>query len=477
MRREDELAVPFVVYNTYTSAKEVFASREPGVVRMYNCGPTVYGRQHVGNFRAFLFADLLRRWLEHAGYEVRQVMNITDVGHLTDDEHDAGEDKIEVQAGREHRTPFEISAGYADLFFADMRALGVRPALVYPRATAHVPQMLAIVEDLLAKGHAYQVGGDVYFDVSTFPRYGRLSGNRLDALDAGARIEVRAEKRHPADFALWKSDPRRLMKWASRFGPDGFPGWHIECSAMAIEHLGPRLDIHTGGEDNIFPHHECEIAQSECHTGEPFARYWMHTKFLLVDGGKMAKRLGNVYTLDDVAARGFEPRVLRYALIRGHYRQPLDFTWDVMVESRAALEKLDDLVVRLRRAAGETLPDANAGPVREARAAFESALNDDLNVPAALAALFTLRHRVLDGELAASGAAAALAFLLRADEVLAVMRTAEEMLDGEVEARIEARRRARAARDWAEADRLRDDLLARGIVLEDGPEGTTWRRR
>ncbi len=467
----------FHLHNTYSGEKEAFEPLEPGKVRMYNCGPTVYGRQHVGNYRSFLFADVLRRWLEYLGYEVRQVMNITDVGHLTDDEHDEGEDKIQAQAGRENRSPYEIAAGYADMFLEDMVALGARPATCYPRATDHVPQMLAIIEDLLEKGHAYEAGGNVYFDVTTFERYGRLSGNRIEDLEAGARIEVREEKRNAADFALWKTDPHHLMKWESRFGPDGFPGWHIECSAMSLAHLGRRIDIHTGGEDNIFPHHESEIAQSECHTGEPFARYWMHAKFLKVDGGKMAKSLGNVFTLDDAAERGFEIRVLRYALIRGHYRRPLNFTWDIMKESRSALENLDDLVLRLRRRAGDAALAEGSSPAREAREGFEAALNDDLNMPEALASLFELRNRVMQDEPDPSAAAEAFAFVLRANEVLGVIRTEEETVDAGIEALIEARTAARESKDWAESDRIRDELLERGIVLEDTPDGTIWRKK
>jgi len=470
------------VYNTLSGRKEPFRTIEPGIVRMYNCGPTVYSRVHIGNLRAFLFADLLRRWLEYLGFEVRQVMNITDVGHLTDDEDD-GDDKIEARARREKIDPREIATAYADAFLADVAELGVREPQAYPRATDHVPQMLAIIEDLIAKGHAYQVDGDVYFDVESFERYGALSGNRLEDLSAGARIAVREEKRHPADFALWKSDPHHLMKWESRFGPDGFPGWHIECSAMAIEHLGEELDVHTGGEDNIFPHHECEIAQSECHTGKPFARYWMHTKFLQVDGGKMSKSLGNTYTIDDVKERGFEPRVLRHALLRGHYRQPLNFTWEIMGESRAALEKLDELALRLEQAAEGRGAAADDGQgrvaVEDARKKFEAGMNDDLNVPVALSALFELRSAVLEG-IGRAAAEEGAAFVRRAaGDVLGVLRTetASAGDDAEIEELVRARDRARDAKDWAESDRLRDELLERGVVIQDGPEGTHWRRR
>ena len=468
------------VHNTLSRRKEAFRTHEPGVVRMYNCGPTVYGRAHIGNFRSYLFADTLRRWLEYRGYEVRQVMNITDVGHLTDDADD-GEDKIEAQARREGRDPWQISRHFTELFFTDLAGLGCRKAMVYPRASEHVPEMLAIIDGLVAKGLAYQVGGDVYFEVARFPAYGRLSGNKVEELDAGARIEVREEKRHPADFALWKSDPHHLMKWPSRYGPDGFPGWHIECSAMAMKHLGPRIDVHTGGEDNIFPHHECEIAQSEGLTGEPFSTYWMHAKFLQVDGGKMSKSLGNVWSLDDVRAKGFEPRVLRYALIRGHYRQPLNFTWDILAESRAALENLDDLVVRLRRAAGGegAAPSADDGleEVADARDELEAAMDDDLNTPRALSALHKLRSHALEGRLGQSAAAAGLQFLTRANEVLGVFRTDEEVLEKDVEDAIERRQAARKRKDFAESDRIRDELLGRGIVLEDTAKGVVWRRK
>jgi cysteinyl-tRNA synthetase len=474
------IAVTIALYNSYSRKKEPLDPIEPGKVRMYNCGPTVYGRAHVGNLRSFLLADTLRRWLEARGYAVRQVMNFTDVGHLLDE----GEDRIEVAARREHADPWEICQRYIDLFLADARELSFLPAYRNPRASDHIPEMLAIIEDLLAKGHAYEAQGEqgkeVYFDVTTFERYGRLSGNRVEDLDAGARIAVREEKRHPADFALWKADPRHLMKWGSRFGPDGYPGWHIECSAMAKKHLGEEIDIHTGGEDNIFPHHECEIAQSECHTGKRFARLWLHARFLQVDGGKMSKSLGNVYTLDDVKARGFEPRALRFALIRGHYRQPLNFTFGILEESAKALEGLDDLVRRVRlasqgqgAAAGD---DAGAGALADARAKFEAAMDDDLNTPQAIAALFELRAAALEGRLGRETAAAALDFLRFADSALAVLRLEEQDLDAEVQAHIAARKAARARRDFAAADRIRAELLARGILLEDTPDGTLWRR-
>jgi cysteinyl-tRNA synthetase len=479
IRAPSRRTMAIVFHNTFTKRKEPFETLEPGVVRMYNCGPTVYGRQHVGNFRAFLFADLLRRWLEYRGYEVRQVMNITDVGHLVSD-GDEGEDKVQVQARKEGKDPFEISAHYAQLFLTDLAALDAAHALAYPRATQYVGEMLEIVDALVERGHAYRVGGDVYFDVSTFPRYGQLSGNRIEDLDAGARIEVREEKRHPADFALWKSDPKHLMKWKSHYGDHGFPGWHIECSAMARALLGDQLDIHTGGEDNVFPHHECEIAQSESFTGKRFARFWLHCKFLQVDGGKMSKSLGNVYTLDDVAARGFEMRHLRYALLRGHYRQPLNFTWAIMKEAQNVLASLDELRARLEHRVarpGELDPEAGRAELLQRRAEFEAALDDDLSVPEALAALFGLREAALNDRLGAAVSRDALAFLTAAHGVLGFLeRPGSGNDDAEIDALVKQRDAARRAKDWAESDRLRKELEARGIVLQDSKDGAIWRR-
>jgi cysteinyl-tRNA synthetase len=472
----------FQVFNTLNHEKEPFRPIEPGRVRMYNCGPTVYGRQHIGNFRSFLFADLLRRWLEYLGHEVLQVMNITDVGHLVDDE-DEGEDKIEAQAAREKKDPWEISRHYTDLFLGDIAEFGVREPMARPRATEFIPEMVEMVRGLIESGHAYRVGDDVYFDVTSFERYGRLSGNRVEDLEAGARVAVLEDKRHPADFALWKSDAKHLMKWETEFGEHGFPGWHLECSAMARKLLGDTIDLHTGGEDNVFPHHECEIAQSESFTGKPFANYWMHAKFLQVDGGKMSKRLGNVYSIDDVRERGYTPRQLRWTLLRGHYRSPLNFTWDILKQEASALENLDDLAPRLRRViAGETGPgpsggDAGVEIVAATRARFEAGMNDDLNVPEAVAPLFELRRHLLEDSLGPRAAQQALDFLMQAADVLGVIETGEQSIDASIESRIAARKQAREERDFAEADRIRDALLADGVELEDTPQGTLWRRR
>jgi len=464
-------------YDTLSRRKIEFRPLTPGEVRMYHCGPTVYQRPHIGNYRAFLFADLLRRVLERWGYRVTQVMNLTDVGHLLGDGED-GEDRMEKQARKEGTDPWKIVERVSEQFFADLKTLGVQPAHHYPRATAHVPEMLEMIRELIKKGHAYQVGENVYFDVHSFPDYGKLSGNRVAELEAGARLEVNPEKRHPADFALWKSDSRHVMKWASEFGEHGFPGWHIECSAMSKKYLGESFDIHTGGEDNVFPHHECEIAQSECAHGKPFVSLWMHTQFLQVDGGKMSKSLGNVWLLDDLAERGFSAHDFRFFALRAHYRGSLNFTWEALKGAAEGRKTLLDLRGRLRAAAGPALPDREAPP--EA-AAFDAALADDLNASAAVASLFEMRTRFLNETWSPNEAATALAFLGEADGVLGLFEAASDadssgFDDARVGALVDERLAARQARDFARADAIREQLTAAGIVLEDTPQGQKWHR-
>jgi len=469
--------MPLVLHNTLTRRKEPFVPVSPGRVRMYNCGPTVYSPAHIGNFRSFLFADVLRRWLEVSGHAVTQVMNITDVGHARDDDPDFGEDKLDAAARREKLDPLAIADKYAALFLTDLDKLGIQRAHHHPRATQYIPQMIAIIQRLIETGHAYVAGHDVYYSVPSFPAYGRLSGNTGDDLVAGARVEVREEKRDPRDFALWKSDPHHLMQWDSPWGK-GFPGWHIECSAMSRALLGEgTLDIHTGGEDNVFPHHECEIAQSEGAFGQTFVKYWLHARFLQVDGGKMSKSLGNLYTVGQLEELGHAPVAVRFALVRGHYRQVLNFTMDGLRQAAADVRRLRLFAEAMAEAAAGAAPPAAAPAwLTEAVGKFDAAMDDDLNLSAALDGVFSLlgeanRHAARGAE-----AAAALATLLRFDRVLGVLPAAPATLDAEVEALIAQRDAARAARDWKTADALRARLADMGIELLDGKQGARWRR-
>ena len=463
------------VYNTYTRRKEEFAPVEAGRVRMYNCGPTVYNYATIGNFRAYVFADVLRRALEYFGYEVTQVVNITDVGHMTSDA-DEGEDKMAKAAREQKKDPWQVAEFFMQAFFRDVETLGIRKAHHYPRATAHIPEMIAIVEKLIERGHAYVVNGNVYYDVSSFPGYGGLSGNTLEQLNAGARIEVNPEKRNPQDFALWKQDPKHIMQWDSPWGR-GFPGWHIECSAMSTKYLGDQFDIHTGGEDNIFPHHECEIAQTEGATGtRPWVKYWMHTRFLLVNGQKMSKSLGNFFTLRDLTDKGLDPMSVRYVLMSTHYRQPLNFTLESVEAGKEAIRRLKDFRTRLGESAAAQDNPALAGVLEAGRKGFDEALGDDLNTSAALAALFDMVREVNKLELSKSDAAKALALLERFDGVMGVLGGKEESLDAEVEKLIQARLDARKRRDFKAADQIRDDLKAKGIILEDSAGGTRWKK-
>jgi len=472
-------------FNSLTRKKAALRPLKKGSVSMYNCGPTVYDYIHIGNLRSFLLADLLRRHLEHRGNEVVQIMNITDVGHMLADA-DVGEDKMEVAATKTGKTPQEVAQFYTDAFFKDIERIGIRRASAYPKASDHVPEMIAMIAKLLENGCAYKVEGEaggtsVYFDVATFPGYGKLSGNKLDALDPGARIEVRKEKKHPADFALWIHNPKHLMQWEAPWGK-GYPGWHIECSAMATKYLGETIDIHTGGEDNKFPHHECEIAQSECATGRTFVNVWLHATHLLVDGEKMSKSKGNFYTLDDLVAKGYAPRSVRYLLMSTHYRQPLNFTLAGLDGAASALGRIDAFADAVRQAtpkeAGVSDDEAKA-----AMKAFDKALDDDLNIAEALAAVFDYVS-IVNGSMA-SGAvtkkrkAAAEAFIAEVGDVLgfAFGRSADEAeIPPSIMALIEKRDAARAEKRFAEADALRDELVSKGYLVEDTPDGRRIKR-
>lgn len=460
------------LYNTLTRRLEPFTPIEPGRVRMYSCGPTVYRYIHIGNLRTFAMADWLRRTLEYFGYTVYHVKNITDVGHMRVERLDQGEDKLIAQARAEGKTSAEIAQFYTEAFFRDERAFRILPAHVFPRATAHVPEMLAIVESLVAKGIAYVVDGNVYFEVAKFPEYGALSGNALEGLLAGVRDETAPDKRHPEDFALWKlAEPGRDLAWDSPWGR-GFPGWHIECSAMAIKYLGPRLDIHTGGVDNIFPHHEDERAQSEAYTGQRFVSYWVHAQHLLADGLKMAKSAGNAYTLSDIEARGFAPLDLRFLFAQAHYRSRLNFTFRALQAAQTGRRRLRAALAALAPA-HPAAATASSPAAERWRERFRAALADDLHVPRALALVWDLARRPPAGLTSAERYALA----READAVLALGLTDVEAergpagLPAEVEALVAQRQEARHARDWARADALREAIRAAGYHVRDTRAG------
>ncbi len=472
----------FRFYDTLVNEVRPFTPREEGVVRMYNCGPTVYDSQHIGNYRAATFADVLRRSLDLAGYEVHQVMNLTDVGHLTLDDIESGEDKMELAARREGRTAWEIAQAYIDEYMLVVEKMNWRRPLAYPRATDHVAEMIEITEALVASGHAYVTdAGNVYFSVASFPEYGKLSGNTVEALEAGSRVDVLDEKQHPADFALWKRDAEHQMQWDSPWG-EGFPGWHIECSAMSRKYLGDELDIHTGGEDNVFPHHECEIAQSESFTGKTFVRHWMHTRHLQVDGGKMAKSDGTFITYEQVEARGHSMRALRYLLLSAHYRMPLNFTWDALAGAESVVDGLDATIRTLTSDAALAADPAVAERCAAVEAGFLAALQDDLNVSAALAHVHDLRGFVnKHGPFATADADRVRAAFAYVDELLGLdLLTQDSGADGddaaEIDALVQERIDARASKNWARADEIRDELTGRGITVEDTPDGARWYR-
>ena len=474
------MRMPIRLFNSLTRQVEPLETYEPGKVRMYHCGPTVYSSPHIGNFRSFLLADFLRRTLEDQGYAVKQVMNVTDVGHMTGDDEDRGEDRMELAARREKLDPWAIARKYEAEFKDYLEKLHFRIPHVIPRATEHIQEMGAIIDDLLKRGFAYQVNGNVYFEIARFPEYGKLSKKVLDDLEEGYRIEVRGEKKSGKDFALWKVDKKHIMQWDAPFqgGQRGFPGWHIECSAMSMKHLGPVLDVHTGGEDNMFPHHECEIAQSESHTGKPFARMWLHVKHLLVEGQKMSKSLGNFTTVAQVLEKGYSGLELRYALMRVHYRQTLNFTMAGLDEARAALARVDGARRRLVRIAQGAEPAGtdDLGPLLErVNERFTAEISDDLDVSGALAVVFDLVTEANKSKPSQPSAAAALRVFQRMENVLGCLGpTPKENSSGppqELADLLEQRQAARKAKDFARSDRIRDELAGRGYKIVDTPQG------
>ena len=457
------MAPPIRLYNTLGRSKQELKPLQPGQVSIYTCGPTVYRYAHVGNLRTYLFADLLVRVLEYNGYRVRHVKNITDVGHLTDDSFDRGEDKMLVSARLEQKSPAEIAAYYTLAFLEDERRLDIRPAAALPRATEYVPRMVELVAKLIERGHAYESGGNVYYDIASFAAYGRLSGNTTQKLLAGTKGDPDPRKRSPLDFSLWKSGQNRLQVWDSPWGP-GFPGWHIECSAMSMALLGERFDIHTGGADNVFPHHEAEIAQSEGVTGHRVVNHWVHGQLLFLSGTRMAKSAGNFFRITELEEQGHDPLAFRYLALQAKYRAPLNFSPDGLAGAGRALAQL-----RERVSDWQAGPD---GPRGEFAGRFVAAINDDLDLPAAMALVSELVRSDLP-----AGAKAAL--LLDWDRVLGLDLARGAPVSGELPpgaADLLAKREAaRAAKDFATSDRLRDELAALGVHVTDTPTGQAWR--
>ncbi len=449
--------------NSLGGKVEEFAPRRPGEVRMYTCGLTVYGRGHIGNFRTFVAQDLLRRYLRYQGYRIEQAMNFTDVDDKT------------IRGAREAGEPLrEYTTRFIEQYFEDADALAIERVEHYPRATddRFIAAMIRLVSRLLESGRAYAAGGSVYFRVAGFPGYGRLSGAAASDRVAGARVDAdEYDKEDAHDFVLWKGAKPDEPSWDAPFGR-GRPGWHLECSAMAMELLGESLDVHCGGVDLVFPHHENEIAQSEAATGAPFAGHWFHSEHLLVEGRKMSKSLGNQYTVRELLDAGHSPGAIRYLLLSVHYRQQLNFTLAGLRQAETAVRRVEDF---LRRAGA---PAAGAPFAAETLARFEAALDDDLNVSRALAEVF---HALREGNRAlaeATGEAPGWAgAIVRMNDALGVFGLgATERGDPEIVELVRQRTEARANRDWAEADRIRDELAGRGIQLEDSPTGTSWRR-
>lgn len=458
------------VYNTLDREKEDFTPIQGNLVRMYSCGPTVYSYAHIGNMRTYIFMDLLRRSLRYCGFKVKGVMNITDVGHLLSD-GDEGEDKMQKAARKEGKTPWEIAAFYTEAFFKDIDALNVGRPEIIAKATDHIPEMIEFVKGLLEKGYAYEISDGIYFDIGKFPGYGKLSGQTVDEKEAGARIEENSEKRHPADFALWKkADKNHIMQWESPWGM-GFPGWHIECSAMSKKYLGEVFDLHTGGIDAVPVHHENEIAQNEALAGKKTVNYWMHGEFMMVDGGKMSKSLGNVYTVSDLEKKGYLPLDFRYFCLNAHYRKKLNFTFEGMDAAHTSYERLRNALYAHKMSQTPTDPAV----IDELAKKFRSAVEDDMNIPFALGVLWDAVKLPKSKDV--------YKLALDFDKVLGlsldkVTAPAPEKIDvpADVAALAEARLAAKKEKNWAEADRLRAEINALGYVIKDTKEGYTIER-
>ena len=460
------------LYNTMTRKKEEFVPIHENEVRMYCCGPTVYNYFHIGNARPFIIFDTFRRYMEYKGYKVTYVQNFTDI-----------DDKMIQKANEEGITVSELAERFIEEYFKDANGLGIKRATYHPKATEHIDEIIQFIEKLIEKGYAYEIDGDVYFDTTAYKDYGKLSKQNLEELEAGARIQPGEKKRNPMDFALWKAQKPGEPAWDSPWGK-GRPGWHIECSVMATKYLGETIDIHAGGQDLTFPHHENEIAQTEALTGKPFARYWLHNGYINVDNRKMSKSLGNFFTVRDIS-REYDLEVVRLFMLSAHYRNPVNFSHELLDQAKSALERLYNAKNNLDHLLRETedkemtheeqkLYDEMDGYIKK----FEEAMEDDINTADALAVIFDLvrdANTHLNGQSSKKLVEKVYDVFNTLTQILAIVQKKQEMtLDEEIEALIEKRQQARAAKDWATADKIRDDLKKRGIILEDTPTGVRW---
>ena len=457
------------IYNSQTRKKEEFVPLHPGKVGIYACGPTVYDYFHIGNARPFITFDVLRRYFEHRGYEVTFVQNFTDI-----------DDKMIKRANAEGITVKDLGDRFIREYYQDAKALGIRPATVHPRATEHIGEIISLVKTLQDKGYAYEVNGDVYFDTKKDAGYGKLSGQNLDDLEAGARIDVDDVKKNPADFALWKAQKPGEPAWESPWGL-GRPGWHIECSAMSMKYLGETFDIHAGGKDLLFPHHENEVAQSECATGKPFARYWMHNGFINIDNEKMSKSLGNFFTVRDIL-KEYDPEDVRMFMLSAQYRSPVNFSRDMMAQAHSSLHRLytarDNMLFLLKNAPDRALnqeEEALLSRVRESQKRFDDAMDDDLNTADALGAIFEIvkdANVSLNDRSAKAAVEQTLKAMTELTDVLGLlMKKAEDVLPAEIQAMVNQRGQARKEKNWKRSDELRDALAAAGYIVKDTPQG------
>jgi len=460
------------IYNTLTRKKEIFRPIKRGFVGIYSCGPTVYDYPHIGNLRACIVADLLKRYLLYKGFKVKHVMNITDVDDKT------------IKKSQEEGIPLkELTEKYARAFFQDLKILNILPANIFPRATEHINDMVALIKKLLEKGYAYKTNDGIYFSIKKFRNYGKLSHLKIEKLKAGARIRTDSyEKMQAWDFALWKfwDEADGNVFWDTELGK-GRPGWHIECSAMSMKYLGEHFDVHMGGEELIFPHHENEIAQSEAATGKKFVNYWVHHRMLLVDGKKMSKSLGNIYTVNDLLNKGYNARAIRFLLLSCHYRQPLNFTFKKLEAAKAQIGRLDDFMSRLKeiKEKSDEIKESKQSKIKKMietlKRKFENALDDDLNIAKALSVLFVFvrnANRLMDKkEIGKESAKEIYDLMLRFDSILGLGLEKEESVPEEIKKLVEEREKARKRKDWKVADELREKIREKGYVVEDTKEG------